>query len=178
MSKITLLGGPSGSGKSKFASEHLTARKWSHLEIDRWPAQDGVDFYKIRPEWDQFIHQYNSGPLHELLVPRALGFTGMVLSLSSRILFNSHHLAAAAGRFHIAYLYGHPAFCLNAFLHSPKAIELGLGPDHWNYHNYELFGGLSRPENHRLLIDSFTGDGVRRDPQKIYDDLLNLLNAN
>jgi chloramphenicol 3-O-phosphotransferase len=46
MAKILFLGGPSGSGKSSFASQHLTSLGWIHLEIDQHPT-DGITEHKL-----------------------------------------------------------------------------------------------------------------------------------
>jgi hypothetical protein len=174
MPKILLLGGPSGSGKSTFTSQYMNARNWLQLELDRWPEEDGPDFHHIRPEWDRFIHLRDPVPLYELLAERGAGSAGVVLSLSSRIVFSRDHLLAALGRLQIAYLYGPPDLCREAFLHSPKAIQLNLGPEHWDFHNLELFERLPGPENQHLLIHSFTTNGVRRDNEEIYNEIISL----
>jgi hypothetical protein len=119
MPKILLLGGPSGSGKSTVSAQYLAAaHNWLHIEIDRWPEIDGTDHCGVRAEWNRFLEQNNPIPLHEVLRQRAIGHAGLVLSLPSSIVFNSQHLHAALGLLYVAYLYGHPAVCLQAFLDS------------------------------------------------------------
>ena len=175
MPKILLLGGPSGSGKSTFASQCLTAHDWIHLEADRWPDADGIDHHGIRTEWDDFFDHHHPNPLHDVLAQRGVGHTGLVLSLPSRVVLSAQHLNVALGLLSVAYLYAHPAFCLQAFLQSPKALQHGLGADHWNANNFATFGALSRSENHALLIYSFTAGGDRRGDQEIYNDLIALV---
>jgi hypothetical protein len=174
MSKILFLAGPSGSGKSFFASHYLSKRGWLHLEIDRFP-ENGIDVENIRSEWDDFLNRLRPDPLHRVLLGRAGSPTNVVLSFPGNLVFSPDHLRAGQGNFSFAYLYGHPAHCLQAFLDREQATRRGLGADWWNSNNLTTFGYLSLSFNHPLLIETFTANGGRRDPEQIYGDVLRLI---
>ncbi len=86
MTKILFLGGPSGSGKSSFASKYLTSLGWIHLEIDQHP-KDGIAEQKLRAEWDSFYADHNPTSLHEELLRRADRAPGIVLSFPGNLVF-------------------------------------------------------------------------------------------
>ena len=50
-----------------------------------------------------------------------------------------------------------------------------MGVDWWNSNNITTFGYLSLSFNHPLLIETFTANGGRRDPEQIYGDVLRLI---
>ena len=114
-------------------------------------------------------------PLHRVLVVRAVSGANVVLSFPGNLVFSPDHLRAGQGFFSFAYLYGHPADCLQAFLDREQATRRRLGVDWWNSYNVATFGALSASFNQPLLIESFTADGVTRDPEQIYVDLLKLI---
>jgi hypothetical protein len=175
MSKILFLAGPSGVGKSYFASECLANRGWLHLEIDRFPEGDGIDFENIRSEWDDFWDRRTPGPLRRVLLGRAGASTNVVLSFPSNAVFSPDRLEAGRGYFYFAYLYGQPAHCLRAYLDREQATGRMLGANWWISNNLPTFGGLSLSFNHSLLIEAFTASGGRRDPEQIYGDVLRLI---
>jgi gluconate kinase len=176
MTSFLFLAGPSGSGKSHFAKTCLAAKHgWLHLEIDQHP-KDGIDKNDLRSEWDEFDKRCKPVALHRELLKRAHSPRHVVLSFGSRQVFSPQHVKAAHRYFHIAYLYGHPAHCLQAFHDREQANCRGLKVDHWNSNNSETFGRLSGSLNHQLLIEAFSAEGVRRDPEKIYADILTIIN--
>ena len=169
--KILFLAGPSGSGKSYFASRYLTERGWLHLEIDRHDQGDGIDLENLRSQWGDFWMRHDPSPLREELRRRAAGAPDMVLSFASSVVFSADHLHAAAGQFCVTYLYGHPQFCLQAFLNRERSMPRELAISHWDKYNRETFGELSLSKNQPLLIEVFREDGSRRDPKEIYADI-------
>jgi hypothetical protein len=173
--KILFLGGPSGSGKSHFADKYLSAKHgWFHLEIDQHP-KDGIDVNNLRPEWKRFYERFEPGALHKELSQRAGSLSRVVLSHPGNQVFDPQHLESGVGYFHFAYLYGHPARCLKAFLAREQVSGRGLKADHWDHNNHLTFDRLSRSHNHRLLIEAFDADGERRDLDEIYVDLLRVI---
>src|SRR5437867_11626212 len=100
--KILFLGGPSGSGKSSFASEYLTSLGWIHLEIDQHP-KDGITEHKLRAEWGSFYANHNPTSLHKELLRRAGRSPGIVLSFPGNLIFSPEHIHAVANHFRIAY---------------------------------------------------------------------------
>lgn len=170
MSKILFLGGPSGSGKSHFASEYLTSRGWVHLEIDQFP-NDGISEHGLRTLWDAFLLRFDPIPLREELLVRAAGAEGIVLTFPSTLVFLPQHFRTAEGSFEIAYLFGLEAYCLTSFLkrESERGGELGVA--HWRANNAKVFSELKCPENRPLLVNVFHEDGTRRDPKEIFEDL-------
>jgi hypothetical protein len=175
MSKFLFLGGPSGSGKSFFASVHVSKRGWLHLEIDRFLEGDGIDLENIRSEWDDFLERLRPGPLHSALLDRAACSANVVLTFPSNLVFGPEHLRTGQGYFSFAYLYGHPAHCLQAFVVREEANRRRLDAKWWDHHNMPTFGGLSSSFNQPLLIETFTANGERRNPEQIYGDLLKLI---
>jgi hypothetical protein len=175
MSTILFLGGPSGAGKSFFASHCVATWGWLHLEIDRFLEGDGIDLENIRSEWDEFWVHLRARPLHNSLLARAGPSRKVVLSFPSNLIFSPEHLRAGQGYFAFAYLYGHPAHCLQAFLDREQATGRRLGAEWWNSNNHTTFGCLSLLFNHPLLIEAFTAGGIRRDPEQIYADVHNLI---
>ena len=93
MSKILFLAGPSGSGKSFFASHYLSKRGWLHLEIDRFP-ENGIDVENVRSEWDDFLNRLRPDPLHRVLLGCAGSPTNVVLSFPGNLVFSPDHLRA------------------------------------------------------------------------------------
>ncbi len=173
MPKIVFLGGPSGVGKSHFASKHLVSLGWRHFEIDQ-ATKDGIDEHNLRREWDAFFERSEPTLLRQELTRRADRAPGIVLSFSSNLVFVQRHISAAASAFQIAYLFGHPAHCLTAFLERERWNGRGLDANHWDRNNALLFARLSRSIHHRFLVHAFHQDGSRRDPNAICDDLLRL----
>ncbi len=169
--KILFLAGPSGSGKSYFASRYLAGRGWLHLEIDRHDQGDGIDLENLRSQWGDFWMRHDPSPLREELRRRAAGAPDMVLSFASSVVFSADHLHAATGQFCVTYLYGHPQFCLQAFLNRERSMPRELAISHWDKYNRETFGELSLSKNQPLLIEVFREDGSRRDPKEIYADI-------
>ena len=174
--KILFLGGPSGSGKSYFASRYLVGEGWLHLEIDRHGRGDGIDVENLRLEWNDFWIRHDPSSLCEELWRRAAASRYIVLSFASSVVFSEDHLAAAAGLICVAYLYGHPQFCLQAFLNRERSMRRELAIRHWDKYNRQTFGELSLSRNQPLLIEMFREDGSRRDPKEIYADIINRLN--
>jgi hypothetical protein len=169
--KILFLAGPSGSGKSHFASQYLAGRGWLHLEIDQHDQGDGIDLENLRSQWDDFWIRHDPSPLREELRRRAAGAPDMVLSFASSVVFSADHLHTAAGQFCVTYLYGPPQFCLQAFLDRERSMPRELAISHWDKYNRETFGELSLSRNQPLLIEVFRKDGSRRDPKEIYADI-------
>ena len=64
--KILFLGGPSGSGKSYFASRFLAENGWLHLEIDRHDEGDGIALENLRLEWDDFWIRHDLSSLDQM----------------------------------------------------------------------------------------------------------------
>lgn len=170
--KILFLGGPSGSGKSHFASQYLAKKGWLHVEIDRHDQGDGIDLENLRSEWDAFWLRCEFSPLHQELLRRAANFPYIVLSFASTVVFNVNHLRVAAGHFCAAYLYGHPTFCLQAFLDRESSMPRDLGLRHWDKHNRTIFGELSLSHNQPLLVEAFCEQGARRDAEEIFADIM------
>ena len=174
--RILFLGGPSGSGKSYFAEKWLSTKHgWLHLEIDG-PANDGINVYQLRAVWDEYYERFRPVSLHAELLSRADSSQHIVLSFASNLVFSTQHVQAGRGYFNFAYLYGHPALCLRAFLEREQASGRRLQVDHWNAYNYRTFGRLSVSLNQPLLIEAFTPEGARRDPEQIYADILAVIN--
>jgi hypothetical protein len=169
--KILFLGGPSGSGKSYFASRYLAGHGWLHLEIDRHDEGDGIALENLRLEWDDFWIRHDRSSLNQELRRRATGFPHIVLSFASTVVFSADHLRAAAGQFYIAYLYAHPQFCLQAFVDRERSMPRELAISHWDKHNRDIFGELSLSRNQPLLIEAFREDGLRRHPNEMYADI-------
>lgn len=170
MAKILFLGGPSGSGKSSFASEYLTSLGWIHLEIDQHP-KDGITENKLRAEWHDFYATHNPTSLHAELLRRADRSPGIVLSFPGNLVFSPDHIRAAGNHFCIAYLYGHPVHCLRSFLQREEQSGRRLPASHWDDNNRNVFGSLSCSIQHSFLINAFNPDGSRRDPAAIYQDI-------
>jgi hypothetical protein len=169
--KSLFLGGPSGSGKSYFASRYLAGNGWLHLEIDRHDEGDVIALENLRLEWDDFWIRHDPSSLNQELRRRATGFRHMVLSFASTVVFSADHLRAAAGQFYIAYLYARPQFCLQAFVDRERSMPRELAISHWDKHNRHIFGELSLSGNQPLLIEAFRENGSRRDPKEIYADI-------
>ena len=167
--KILFLGGPSGSGKSYFA-EHLASLGWRHLEIDQH-SKDDINQHHLCKEWMAFLGQGDPIPLRDELLRRADRAPGIVLSFPGNLVFNHEHIRAAAGIFHIAYLFGDPAHCLASFLGRERQNERSLNADHWNHNNSDLFARLRHPANRPFLVDAFNPDGTHREAKAIYYDL-------
>ena len=174
--RILFLGGPSGSGKSYFASRYLAGHGWLHLEIDLHNRGDGIEVENLRSEWNDFWISHDPSPLCEELWRRAATSRCIVLSFASSVVFSEDHLRAAAGQICVSYLYGHPQFRLKAFLNRERSMRGDLAISHWDKYNRQTFGELSLSRNQPLLIEMFREDGSRRDPKEIYADIINRLN--
>lgn len=197
--KILFLGGLSGSGKSWFSGQWLVEKHgWLWFEIDLplrdgvW--RDGVEANGLRYAWDAFLANTRNHPhprplpLHEELSRRAGSFDRIVLSLSSCQVFEERHLQAAEGYFYFTYFYGNPARCRREFLDRERKAMIDAGKaelwtpdrerefsDSWSICNDVLPRKLEQPHNRELLIDPFTPDGLQRNPDEIYQQVLKLI---
>jgi adenylate kinase family enzyme len=171
MQTILFLGGPSGVGKSHFASKFLASKKWLHFEIDQW-QKDGIDECNLRHELNDFATKLKPDLLKRELLRRAASRQNIVLTFPSAAIFSPQHRAAAKGHFRIAYLFGHPRFCLQAFLAREEMNGRGLTANYWNSNNVRTFALLSLSHNHNLVIEAFKQDGSRRKSADILADIL------
>ena len=156
-----ILGGPSGTGKSSFG-KFLELKGWLYIEVDQFP-RDGIANARLRSEWDAFWNQCNANPLARELNKRKEdgGAKGVLLSLPGTAVPSLDHLRAADGVALIRFLYGHPRYCLKAFLDRERAREKPLDEAHWDANNPGVYCALSRSAYHPYLIQVFREDGQR-----------------
>jgi hypothetical protein len=170
---ILCLLGPSGAGKSTLARLIAERLSFLHLEIDRYPAGDGIDLEGLRTEWDAFWGATRARELAVAINARiqAAGRRGAVLSFPSGVVFSHDHIVAAhALRIVTVVLYGTGAECLGEFLR--REIESGrnLDADHWIRNNAASYAMFSRPEYAEYRLNVFDG-GRFRDRATLLDEL-------
>lgn len=172
-----MLLGPSGAGKSTLG-QALSSEDWLHIELDQWPAGDGVDLYGLRPEWNVLHDRHLPGALAVELARRAqaTNASGVVLSLPSRVLFEPGVLADCHGAgMAPVLLFGSREDCLRAFLRREQRSGRGLGAAHWDGNNPHQVRFASQ-EYARYRVEAFR-DHAHRPLREITDEILNRIAA-
>ena len=183
--KILFLGGLSGAGKSRFARYLQLQHGWLWIEIDQRGC-DGINLHDLRAPWNAFQEPdgvpRDPGPLRRELLRRAAtnSHDRIVLSFSSRMLFDEEQMEISEGVFHFAYLYGDPGRCLQAFLDRERERRSQYGSDvagmeYWFANNWGAICFLNGTRNHPLIIPAFAPDGSRRGLESIYEDVLSII---
>src|SRR5215831_3595025 len=109
--------GPSGVGKSAFGNYLVQLHGWLHLEIDQFPAGDGIDIHQLRYEWELFYRQKNSRPLVQALRQRVTSANkaNCILTFPSGLVLSPEHIKSCEPSIQVCYFYGSAAHCINAF---------------------------------------------------------------
>lgn len=172
---IWLILGPSGVGKSSFGDWLATEQNWLHLEIDRYPAGDGIDLNNLRPEWNEFYEGGKAKRLGEAVQQRLEANAkayGVLTFPGNLILSPSLVIAATQARIRTIYLYGSKAHCISAFLKREEQTGRNLDLNHWitnNCTSYKQVGELALAP---YRIHVFTQIGTRRPHSEVFETLL------
>lgn len=173
MSKVIIILGPSGVGKSEISKELANTINFLHLEADV-RDEDGIDLNNLRKEWDLFLHNENYTPLLGLLIERfkAAEKKGAILSLPSLSPFKTElmHRATKDGMLFII-LYATAADCINSFLNREEQLGSGLGIEHWHKYNCVSYFNMSLPEFKEFRHLTFDND-VRKTNETVALELM------
>jgi hypothetical protein len=154
--------GPSGAGKTRLGRYIAKARKYLHLEIDRYPDGDGIDLENLRHVWDPFFEQGDVAALASALCARAAssGRPACVLTFPSGLVLSSLHIAAAADHnILVRYLYGSAADCLASFIKRERESVRNLPVQHWFANNACAYLDISTAEFARHRVIAFGNGG-------------------
>jgi hypothetical protein len=173
MTRILILGGASGVGKSTFGTRFLRSEGWEHLELDEYSG--GRVDSRLKPGWEGFLCRYNPVMLKDELSRRYGDSANVVLTTTGLTLFDPDHIAAANGHFHIAYLWGVPEACLSSFLDRDRRRNPRLTGLHWLLNNHRVYFWLDLPFNAPLRVNAFTENGERRPDEDVLADLERLM---
>ena len=172
---IWLVFGPSGVGKSCFGKWLALEQNWMHLEIDQHPL-DGIDSYKLRPEWEEFYTNRGSAlPLRQAIEERMGGVrtAHCVLTFPGCFALDQRHITAADHEgMRIVNLYGSEKQCLERFLERERLSGRKLDRDWWEGKRGDVFEKLRAPISARHTIDVFTGSGTRKSHAEIFAALM------
>ena len=172
--KIWFILGPSGVGKSSFG-EHLSSEGWFYLEIDQFDknsvtSPDGIDAYNLRAQWDAYYHEHDPAELIRELDKRSKA-ADCVLTFPGNLILVQDHIAAAADKATIIYLYGSAAHCTAAFLKREQETRRLLGLDHWMTYNCASHLKMSEPVFDDNRIHVFTNDGTRKPHGEVFKEI-------
>lgn len=173
MKRILILGGPSGVGKSFFASHVLKPRGWKHVDLDSYSG-GGVD-ERLKPGWEAFFNFHKPDRLHEVLCCQYHASEKIVISPTGGTLFDPEHLSAAKGRFLIAYLWGSLEACLRICLVRERRVPRGVNGLFWLGNNQHIYFWLDFPFNAPLRVNAFTENGERRPDDDVLADFERLM---
>lgn len=169
MARILLLGGPAGVGKSHFASRVLKSRDWEHLEFDEYSG--GRVDPVLHRKWEAFYCHHEAIEFHKELRKQYSRFENLVVTLTGKTLFGPDHISAAKGLFHIAYLWGKPEDCLEAFLERERLEPRGLDYWTWIQNNRDTYLWFDLSFSKVRRVNAFADDGSRRPNDDVFRDL-------
>jgi len=135
---IVFLLGPSGVGKSTLGAWVGDDLEFLHLEIDRWPEQDGIDYYGLRLAWNAFLSDGEATQLAGLIreFTSANQRRGAILSFPSRLTLEPRQIeSAAAAGIATVVLFATKKECLASFLEREKASGRGFTSEHFDMNN-------------------------------------------
>jgi|688.fasta_scaffold465782_2 hypothetical protein len=179
MQQLLFIGGPSGSGKSTLASSLAETLGFLFLEVDLW-CRDGVDFHKLRTEWNEFWEDLNAGPLAVVLLQRAkaAGMSGVVASLPSNALLTVPRIkSASAVGIGTIITYGPESACIGAFLLREKQIGRHLDEKHWRDFNAQSHGIYAGPDYSSVRVEMFDHNNSWRPKRDIVAEVQKRLHA-
>ncbi|HVR38281.1 MAG TPA: hypothetical protein VMU84_04245 [Thermoanaerobaculia bacterium] len=167
--------GPSGAGKSHLARYIGETRRYLHIEIDRFPECDGIDFAGLRDGWDSFFNDMTCQKLSAHLRERAMasGNAACVLTFPSGVTLSPLHIAAAAkSQVLIRYLYGSAADCITSFVHREAATHRNLPVPHWLANNVYAYFRISAPEFEPYRVTAFDNEGKHLPVEELTEAVL------
>jgi hypothetical protein len=173
MQKVILIFGPSGSGKSTVGEKLAKNQNFLHYEVDRSDGVDGIDFYDIRIQWDQFLIKSQPKPLFEIGVQRAreAGKNGIVFSFPSLIPDAELIKQAEQEGLHSVILYGTAEECLMAFRKREQETGRNLPIEHWLANNARSFIIMGFREFAEFRVSTFV-EGNRKKLSLIIHEIL------
>lgn len=171
LAPVLFILGLSGSGKSTFASRAAAQRNWLHLEIDRYPARNGIDLLGLRPQWSAFEAGMPDGFVAEVgnRASRS-GMSTAIVSFPSMVMFPIATIkrAASVGA-QVVLLYGSKTDCIAAFRKRESESGRALGEAHWNANN-AYYGNLASKVYDPYRVVAFA-NGVHRSTSDLLEEL-------
>jgi hypothetical protein len=180
---IWFIVGLSGAGKTYFANYLSKKRRWLHLDIDRLciigsnAYGDGLDNYKLKKVWSDFIVDKVTAPLVGAITDqyRSAQKDGAVLSFPSNYVIGMEHIKRIEKDIRVIYLFSSRENCLKAFLNREKTKSMvPPGKDknaHWNEYNADMLYHLSVLCPASCKVDTFYETGVRKTAERIYTEI-------